>query len=80
MPFFNFIWGYFFGWIMNLWFWTAFIQPLNWQSFMATYAASFWFDTFHALSNTTFYLFFGASFIKILSRFRKKLKIRIIEA
>ena len=80
MSVFNFIWGYLFGWIMNLWFWTAFIQPLNWQSFVATYGASFWFDTFHAAGNAAFYLFFGAGFTKILRRFRRKLKIRIIEA
>lgn len=71
---FNFIWGYLFGWIMNVWFWTAFIQPLNWQSFIATCAASFWFDTFHAVGNTIFYLLFGAGFIKILQRFRRKLE------
>jgi len=79
MSVFNFVWGYFFGWIMNLWFWTAFIQPLNWQSFVATYASSFWFDTFHAAGNAAFYLLFGASFTIILKRFRRKLKIRIIE-
>ena len=79
MTVFSFIWGYLFGWIMNLWFWTAFIQPLNWQSFVAAYAASFWFDTFHAVGNAAFYLLFGASFIKILKRFRRKLKTGIIE-
>ncbi|MFZ5595838.1 MAG: ECF transporter S component [Bacillota bacterium] len=79
MAAFCFIWGYLFGWIMNLWFWTAFIQPLNWQSFVATYAASFWWDTFHAAGNAAFYLLFGASFTKILKRFRRKLKISIIE-
>ncbi|MFZ5649168.1 MAG: ECF transporter S component [Bacillota bacterium] len=79
MSAFNFVWGYLFGWIMNLWFWTAFIQPLNWQSFVAAYAASFWFDTFHAAGNATFYLLFGSSFNKILKRFRRKLKITIIE-
>lgn len=75
MSAFNFIWGYIFGWIMNLWSWTAFIRPLTWQSFIATYAAGFWFDTFHAVGNIAFYLLFGASFIKILKRFRRKLTI-----
>ncbi|MCL6610354.1 MAG: ECF transporter S component [Peptococcaceae bacterium] len=79
MSAFNFIWGYLFGWIMNLWFWTSFIQPLNWQSFLASYAASFWFDTFHAAGNAAFYLVFGSSFTKILTRFRRKLKVRIVE-
>jgi len=77
---FNFFWGYFFGLVMNLWFWTAFIQPLTWQSFVAVYAAGLWFDTFHAAGNVVFYLVFGAGFTKILQRFRRKLKISIIEA
>ncbi len=68
------IWGYLFGWIMNLWFWTAFVQPLNWQSFLAACAASFWLDTFHAAGNAAFCLFFGAGFAKILNRFRRKMK------
>ncbi|MCL5057127.1 MAG: ECF transporter S component [Actinobacteria bacterium] len=79
MAAFSFIWGYLFGGIMNIWHWTAFIQPLNWQSFAAVYAASFWFDTFHALGNAFFYLLFGPSFTKILRRFRRKLKIVIID-
>ncbi len=79
MSVFNVAWGYLFGWIMNLWFWTSFIQPLNWQSFLASYAASFWFDTFHAAGNAAFYLLFGVGFTKILKRFRRKLIIRTIE-
>lgn len=78
MSIFSFIWGYLFGWIMNVWFWTAFVYPLSWQSFAATYAASFWFDTFHAVGNAAFYLLFGASFTRILQRFRRKLEIRIL--
>lgn len=79
MAVFSFIWGYLFGGIMNIWHWTAFIQPLNWQSFVAVNATSFWFDTFHALGNAVFYLLFGVSFTKILRRFRRKLKIEIID-
>lgn len=68
------IWGYWFGWIMNIWSWAAFIQPLNWQSFVATYAASFWFDTLHAFGNAGFCLLFGETLIKALLRFRRRLK------
>ncbi|BCV21624.1 ECF transporter S component [Moorella sp. Hama-1] len=80
MTAFSFLWGYLFGWIMNLWFWTAFIHPLNWQSFIAAYAASFWFDTLHALGNAAFYLFFGPSFVKILQRYRRKLAVTLLPA
>lgn len=79
MVLFCFTWGYLFGWIMNLWFWTAFIHPLNWKSFLAAYAASFWFDTLHALGNAGFYLVFGPRIIKVLERFQKKLKFTLVE-
>ncbi len=79
MVLFCFAWGYLFGWIMNLWFWTAFIHPLNWESFLAAYAASFWFDTLHALGNAGFYLVFGPRIIKVLGRFQKKLKFTLVE-
>ncbi|WP_258359607.1 ECF transporter S component [Moorella sulfitireducens] len=75
MTLFCVVWGYLFGWILNLWTWAGFINPLNWQSFVATCAASFWFDTFHAAGNAVFYLFFGPSFIKILRRYHRKLKV-----
>ncbi|MEW6172893.1 MAG: ECF transporter S component [Bacillota bacterium] len=72
---FLFFWGYLFGWIMNLWFWAAFIRPLSWQTFLATYLVSAWLDTFHAAGNVIFYLVFGERFTKILLRFRKKLRV-----
>lgn len=64
--------GYLFGWIMNIWHWVGFIYPLTWNTFLATYAASFPFDTLHALGNIAFSLFFGKSFYHILLRFKKK--------
>jgi energy-coupling factor transport system substrate-specific component len=77
---FNFIWGYVFGWVMNLWFWTSMVRPLNWQSFIATYAGSFWFDTMHAVGNAVFYVVFGAAFIKMLKRFHSKMTYREVES
>ncbi|MDD4169738.1 MAG: ECF transporter S component [Desulfotomaculaceae bacterium] len=72
---FQFTWGYLFGCMMNIWTWTAFIHPLSWQSFLATWAASLWFDSLHALGNVFFYLFFGGSVIKILNRVQKKIAV-----
>lgn len=79
MVLFCFAWGYLFGWTINLWFWTAFIHPLSWKSFMAAYAASFWFDSLHALGNAGFYLAFGPRVIKVLGRFQRKLKFTLVE-
>lgn len=74
----NFAWGYIFGWIMDLWVWTAFVSPLDWRSFVSTCVASVWFDTFHAVGNIIFFLVFGSSLIKILRRFRRKLSVTLI--
>jgi len=70
------LWGYLFGWIMNIWHWIAFVYPLTWKTFVATYAASFPFDTLHAVGNVVFSIVFGQSFYYILSRFRKKLSVK----
>ncbi|TYP54197.1 ECF transporter S component [Thermosediminibacter litoriperuensis] len=75
MAFFCLLWGYFFGWILNLWSWIGFVKPLNWQSFIAVCAASFWFDTLHAAGNAAFCLLFGPGFMKILERFRHKMEV-----
>lgn len=75
---FAFIWGYLFGWIMNIWHWLSFVYPLNFKSWLMINAASFWFDTLHALSNTFFILILGGDFIKILLRFKRRLLLSYI--
>lgn len=75
---FCFLWGYLYGWIMNIWSWAAFIQPLNWQTFLAVYSASFFLDTLHAAGNALFYAALGNSLIRILRRFQRKLTVEII--
>lgn len=75
MPVLQIAWGYFFGCIMNFWTWIAFIQPHNWQTFLATYAAGFTFDTFHAAGNWIFYIVLGPGVIKTLMRAKRKLDI-----
>lgn len=67
------LWGYLFGWIMNVWHWVAFYYPLTLETFIAAYLASFAFDTFHAVGNVVFAVLLGKSFYQILSRFKKKM-------
>lgn len=69
---FGFVCGFLFGWIMNLWYVVAYIKPLSWIAFVQAYAASFYFDLAHALSNVFFLLLFSASWLKIIRRFQKK--------
>lgn len=69
--------GYIFGWIMNIWHWVGFVYPLTMKTFLATYAASFPFDTIHAVGNIMFSILFGKSFYHILMRFKKKVYVNI---
>ncbi|MEG1370310.1 MAG: ECF transporter S component, partial [Carnobacterium sp.] len=59
-------------WIMNLWYVVAYINPLSWIAFVQAYAASFYFDLAHALSNVFFLWLFSPSWLKIIRRFQKK--------
>jgi energy-coupling factor transport system substrate-specific component len=76
---FCFAWGYFFGWIMNLWSWSGFIGERSLETFLVTYAASFWFDTLHAIGNAGFCLVFGSAVLKTLERFRRKLEVQVVQ-
>lgn len=69
---FGFIWGYLFGWFMNLWIIIGNLENFTWEFFIGIYVASLYFDLAHALSNVVFLIIFGASWIKILERFQKK--------
>lgn len=69
------LWGYLFGWIMNIWHWVGFVYPLSWKTFIATYLISFPFDTLHALGNVGFSLIFGRIFYNILWRYKRKITV-----
>lgn len=72
---FAIIWGFLFGWIMNIWAFFSFTQDGNVVSIKAflTFAAgSAIFDSMHAVSNVIFLIAFGGIWIKILTRFKRK--------
>ncbi|MBK5452116.1 ECF transporter S component [Bacillus sp. TH22] len=64
--------GFLFGWIMNFWGLLGFIQEATWETVIAYYVASFYFDLSHAISNVIFLLLFSTSWITILTRLKKK--------
>lgn len=74
---FGFIVGFSFGWFMNLWFILGFLDDLKWETFVSAYIASFYFDLAHALSNVFFLAIFSVSWLRILSRFKRKYGILI---
>ena len=69
---FGLLWGYLYGWITNVWFWTAFIYPLNLNTFILTQINTIWFDTFHAIGNAIFLRILGMKTIAILQRFKRR--------
>jgi len=69
---FGILWGYLFGAIVNIWFWTAFIYPLTPRTFIISQFNSFYFDTAHAAANAVFLGLLGKKTIGILERFHKK--------
>lgn len=69
---FGFLWGYLFGWFMNMWIVVGNIEALSWEFFIGIYVSSIYFDLAHALSNVFFLIIFGASWIKILQRIQRK--------
>ncbi|MEO2078377.1 MAG: ECF transporter S component [Bacillus sp. (in: firmicutes)] len=73
--FFGIVWGFLFGWIMNLWGFLSIVQsgsPFEWKAFLVYLIGSATFDTMHAISNVFFLLLFGDLWLKILSRFKRK--------
>lgn len=69
----GFIWGFLFGWIMNLWHWLTYVYPLTFKTWLAVNSASILFDLAHAVGNVIFIFAFGKNFLLLLMRFKKKL-------
>jgi len=69
------IWGFLFGWLMNLWFWIAYIYPHNIQTFVFYMSTSLGFDTLHAIGNVIFIVILGEKTIKILKRYKERFHI-----
>lgn len=69
---FGFVWGYVFGWFMNLWIIVSNLENFTWEFFTSIYIASIYFDLAHGLSNVFFLSLFSVSWIKILNRFKRK--------
>jgi energy-coupling factor transport system substrate-specific component len=69
---FGFIWGFLFGWIMNIWYIISLPDAFSWALVLSAYASSFYFDLAHALSNVFFLAILAGGWTQVLERFRKK--------
>ncbi|MFC1871081.1 ECF transporter S component [Chloroflexota bacterium] len=72
---FGALWGYFFGWITNIWYWTALVYPLTINTFIVTQLSTVWFDTMHATGNAVFLGALGMRTIAILQRFKGRFSV-----
>ncbi len=70
---FGIIWGFLFGWIMNLWSLFYFqSEALSWKLFIASCISSFKFDLTHAITNVVFLNLFSDKWEKIFDRVKIK--------
>ncbi|MEM4258608.1 MAG: ECF transporter S component [Candidatus Thermoplasmatota archaeon] len=68
----GFLWGYGYGVILNLWYWTLYVYPHTVTSFLFSTGMSFWFDTLHAVGNVLFFLLLGDKVLMVLDRYKKR--------
>lgn len=73
-----FLYGFLFDWIMNLWHVLGFIRPITIKTIALTYASGFTFDITHACGNFVFSMIFYNNFLKVLTRFKKRMEITYI--
>lgn len=69
---FGFIWGFVFGWFMNIWIIVSNISGFSWAFVIGVYVTSVSHDLAHALSNVFFILVFSSSWLRMMERFKRK--------
>lgn len=74
-----FLWGYIYGFILNLWFVLEYIKPFSFKTWIGGEVSSFYFDSIHAFSNLAFSIIFCKSFFKVLERYKNRFLIEYID-
>lgn len=74
------VWGFFFGWFLNIWHWLTVVYPLTLRSFLLTQSISLWNDILHALGNGAFMGLAGPELVRLLTRFKNKMSARALPA
>lgn len=69
------LWGFWFGWIMDLWYVLAYVHPLKFASFFLAFASSSIFDALHAATNVVALLLLYRPWRKLIDRLITKCKI-----
>lgn len=66
------LWGFLFGWIMDLWYALAYVSPITPKSFILAFVSSFMFDLSHATSNVLLIGLLYRSWEKLFTRLDRK--------
>lgn len=74
-----FFYGFLFDWIMNLWFILGFIKPLTIKSIVLAYVSGLTVDVMHSFGNFIFSIIFYSKFLKVLNRFKNRLRVTYIK-
>ena len=72
---FGLVWGFLFGWFMNMWIIVSNLDSLSWEYVLGIYSASAYFDLAHGLSNVFFLFIFASGWKKVLERFKRKYRL-----
>lgn len=72
------VWGILFGWAMNAWMLAVFGPELSWASLVLSNGRSVPFDVAHATGNAVLALLAGPALIRLLSRYRLRVRTEIV--
>lgn len=72
---FGFIWGFLFGWIMNMWYLLNLGENITWQAIVVGAVTSAPMDLNHAVCNVIFLAVFSGAWLKTLTRTKDKFGI-----
>lgn len=78
LPIFCLLWGFIYGFLINLWFWATFIRPATSLTFFLSWLSGTPHDFLHAMGNLIFALVFGATAIKIMEKFKRRFHIEYL--
>lgn len=69
------LWGFWYGWILDLWYALAYVRPLRFASFFLSFASSSLFDGIHAATNAISLLLLYRPWQRLMDRLMMKYKI-----
>ena len=69
------MWGFLFGWAMNLWSLAVFGPEVSWAAFTLSSGRSLPFEISHAAGNVVLALTIGPALVRLLTRYRMRIRV-----